>query len=148
MQLSWHTRKCRAAFACRLIADRDHEIERLRRQLMPRLAARLPGIEAMSSQRRNRSRMHRTRWETSCAPRPKPATAQIVQQRFDHHGAARISGADNQHLHHVGSHQPQQAAVCGVTSQQSGVPFVSGVQQALSICSAGPENSCASSMVR
>jgi len=77
-----------------------------------------------------------------------PATPKMIDQRFSHERAARIPRAEDQHLQPLDLHQPQHPEVFSDGSQHSGVPTVSGVQQALSACPSRPENSSASSIVR
>ena len=68
------------------------------------------------------------------------AFAQMIEQGFGHDRATGVPGAEDKNL----LHQPQHVFSDG--SQHSGLPIVSGVQQA-PLSSIVPVNICASSIV-
>ncbi len=87
----------------------------------------------MPLQRLDRFRVDIASGNTSGTPCSIPAMAELIDQCFTHHGAARIPRAQHQHVEHIQLHQPQHPAVLSDGSQQSCFPIASGVQQALSV---------------
>jgi hypothetical protein len=118
------------AFPSRLIADGDHQIERLIRKLVPRLTARLTRINIMPFESCKCFRVNIAGWKASRAPCPIAATAEVIDQSFSHDRTAGIPRAQHEDLRCLRDHQLQHPAVAGEGSQQLGLPIVSGVQQA------------------
>jgi hypothetical protein len=84
MEFPWFAREQGTAFTGGLIAHRDHQIKRFVRKLVPRLTARLPGINTMPRQGRQSLRMNGSGGQASCAPGPIPAMTEMIDQRFRH----------------------------------------------------------------
>ena len=95
MQFLGFTREKGTAFPSGLIADGDHQFERLIRKLVPRLTARPARINTVPFQRFNRFGMYISYWIASGTPCPISAMAEVINQGFSHDRTAGVTRAQN-----------------------------------------------------
>ena len=108
MQLFGLAGEERTGFTRCPVADGDNQIERLARKLIPGLAARLAGIDAMTFQSFDGFRMHMPGGKAARADSFKLSLAKLIEKRFGHDRPAGITGAQDQYFL-WGGHQPQQS---------------------------------------
>jgi hypothetical protein len=107
----------RADLVCRVVADRDDEIElhcARRRKFIPALAARFGRGDLQVREQLERERVDASARETARAVRAEPALAPMVQQRLGEDAPRRVAGAQEEdieesrlRLRHAGT--PQRA---------------------------------------